>query len=708
MEFLLINHPLDCPICDQGGECELQDLAMGYGRSVSRFTERKRVVADEDVGPLIRTDMTRCIHCTRCVRFLEEIAGTSEMGGAGRGDRLEIGTCIETSIDSELSGNIIDLCPVGALTNRPYRYSARAWELASRPSHALHDGVGSSLWYHVRRGRVMRAVPRDAERLNETWLSDRDRYSHFGLYAEDRLLAPQIKQDGHWREASWDEALEAAGAMLRTAGADLGILMSPSVSDEEYFLARRLADGLGTDHIDHRLRETDFSDEHERPVVFQGSIEELEHADRILLVGCNVRQEAPILGHRVRKAWRAGAQVHAINPLDWDFHFELAGQRIAAPQHLARELAALCSALGEELPAGLEPVMAQDEHRAMAASLGQAERAVVLVGQAAMSHPRAALLRTLGARIAACTGGVLNLLSHGGNGSGALARGARPLGCGKNSARMIREPCPAYLLWDFEPDCDLEDPRRAMAALQGAKAVVAVTAFAGPGVRACADVLLPLAPWPESDGTITNLEGRRLAFKAAGRSQGQSRPGWKILRRLGSGLDLSGFDQVSLEEVRNQLETSEIARLRNLAEGDGPVPPGAVQDASLYRIGEVPLYSVDALCRRAQALQATVHAQEPWLGLHPEDAQALGLADGVQAEVSQGGDWVEMVVRCSRAIPQGGARVPCAVPQLAALGPAQGPVEVRAVSENSAAAAGDAPDDVLAKVGPDPGPGEAE
>ena len=345
MEFLLINHPLDCPICDQGGECELQDLAMGYGRSVSRFTERKRVVRDKNVGPLIQTEMTRCIHCTRCVRFLEEIAGTSEMGGAGRGDRLEIGTCVENSIDSELSGNVIALCPVGALTNKPFRFSARAWELMARPSVAVHDGVGSNLHYHVRNGRVLRCVPRENEAVNESWLADRDRYSHFGLYDDDRVLQPQVKEDGLWKTVSWDEAITLAAAKLRAAadshgGGQLAALMSPSAATEEYFLAQSLLRQLGSDNIDHRLRDGDFSDDPARPLspAFSLPLAEISSCDAVLLIGCNPRQEAPIVGHRIRQAWRGGAQVSVVNPLDWPFTFDTSLDSIVAPQQMLQEL----------------------------------------------------------------------------------------------------------------------------------------------------------------------------------------------------------------------------------------------------------------------------------------------------------------------------------------------------------------------------------
>ena len=346
MEFLLINHPLDCPICDQGGECELQDLAMGYGRSVSRFTERKRVVQDHNIGPLVQTDLTRCIQCTRCVRFLSEIAGTDELGMYGRGDRSEIGASLSQGVDSELSGNVIDLCPVGALTNKPFRFSARAWELLARPSLGGHDGVGSNVWYHTRGGKVMRAVPRDCEAINETWLSDRDRYSHFGLNAQDRVLEPMIKVDGKWANVSWEEGIRCASEALHSSvsthgASSLGILMSPNASTEEYFLTKRLADGLDCANIDHRLREQDFSDDAARAAgaSFQAPMVAMDDAKAIVLVGSNIRHEAPILGQRVRKAWRRGTQVAALNPVDWNFHFSLAHQLITAPQNMVGALA---------------------------------------------------------------------------------------------------------------------------------------------------------------------------------------------------------------------------------------------------------------------------------------------------------------------------------------------------------------------------------
>ncbi|MCU0988761.1 MAG: NADH-quinone oxidoreductase subunit NuoG [Xanthomonadales bacterium] len=700
MEFLLINHPLDCPICDQGGECELQDLAMGYGRSVSRFTERKRVVKDKNVGPLVQTEMTRCIHCTRCVRFLEEIAGTSEMGGAGRGDRLEIGTLIENSIDSELSGNIIDLCPVGALTNKPFRFSARAWELVARPSVAVHDGVGSCLHYHVRNGRVMRAVPRENEATNENWLADRDRYSHFGLYAEDRALHPQVKESGVWKTVSWDEAMAVVAGALRGAvdrhGAEqLAFLMSPSAATEEYFLAQLLARGLGCGNIDHRLREVDFADDAARPrsPAFAMPLADIGRSDAILLLGCNPRQEAPIVGHRVRQAWLGGAHVAVINPLDWPFTFETRLDAIVAPQHMPGELAALAAAVeratGTAAPDALRRTLdgaaVNERHEQLAARLKDAERGLLLLGQFAMAHPDAARLRALADYIARATGAALDLLCGGGNATGAWLAGAvphrgpggAPTQPGMNAAQMLESPRKAYLLWGIEPEFDVDNPARALRALEQAETVIAVASFATDSLRAVADVILPLAPHAESEGSLVNFDGCFMAFAAAGKASGDARSGWKILRRLGGELAIEGIAQVDLGAVQADLR-------RALEHGGVTASEVALRDATvsqgLYRIGEVAMYSVDPLCRRATPLQETAQAQSRFVGLNPADAARLGLAEGALARVRQDEDptagWAEVEVLVTEKVPAGGVWLRSATCDARLLGHAVAPVVV--------------------------------
>jgi NADH-quinone oxidoreductase subunit G len=690
MEFLLINHPLDCPICDQGGECELQDQAMGYGRSVSRFTERKRVVKDKNVGPLIQTEMTRCIHCTRCVRFLEEIAGTSEMGGSGRGDRLEIGTCVENSIDSELSGNVIDLCPVGALTNKPFRFAARAWELMAKPSIALHDGVGSHLYHHVRRGQVLRTVPRENESLNESWLSDRDRYSQQGLYSDDRVLEPQVKENGEWKAVSWDEALDTVAAILKDAGADAGMLMSPSAASEEYFLAQALMRGLGSGNIDHRLRQADFSDDAAQPVTpaFDMPLAAIDDADAVLLVGCNPRHEAPIVGHRLRQAWRRGAGVSAYNPVDWEFHFDTSLDAIVAPQKLVSELAGLANAVeaktGKSAPgalrAELDKASVTEAQQALAERLAGATRGLVLIGQAAQQHGDGAWLRALATYIAAATGCALNLLSAGGNARGAWLAGAVPhrgpagssATAGKNVQQMLDSPLAAYVLWGIEPGFDVANPSQAVKTLRGGGKVIIVASHAASGLYEMGDVILPLAPQPESEGSMVNYDGSVLAFAAAARPSGQVRAGWKILRKLGGQLGLEGFSQVSLAEVQNDMQRALAA------EAVQPSAPelGAAGGDGLHRIGDVPMYAVDALCRRAQPLQNTTLADVDFITLNGADAVRIGLADGAKARVSQGGMEREFEVRISDRVPEGGAWLKSATCATRMLGHAFAPINV--------------------------------
>ncbi len=698
MEFLLINHPLDCPICDQGGECELQDLAMGYGRSVSRFSEQKRVVKDHDIGPLVQTDLTRCIQCTRCVRFLDEIAGTNELGMFGRGDSAEIGTSLSQGIDSELSGNVIDLCPVGALTNKPFRFSARAWELMARPSVAAHDGVGSNVWYHTMRRQVMRAVPRDCEATNESWLSDRDRYSHFGLRSEDRVLEPMIKVDDHWTNVSWDEGLRVAAEALRGAvtahgGTGLGVLMSASVSTEEYFLTQRLARGLDCPNIDHRLREQDFSDDPARSqaAAFQSPMADIDTAETILLIGSNIRHEAPILGQRVRKAWRNGAQVAALNPVDWNFHFSLANKIITAPQHMLAELAALATAVssktGKEIPAslqaGIADVQAGESHTAMAEMLNSDGNKMLILGQAAMAHEQAAWLRQLSAWIATASGATLNMVSHGGNATGAAMAGAIPgfaaggteTDAGLSAREMLASPTKAYLLWDVEPEFDLANPELVKQALESAESVVAVSSFAGDSLKATADVILPLAPLAESEGLFYTFDGQSFAAEPAVKIAGHARPGWKILRRLGTELELDGFSQVDITSLREEM----LAEIGDVSFATAEVELAAPQKGGdLYRVGEVAMYGLDALCRRSEYLQQTVHAENDFVGLSPDDAGSKGLVEGHKVKVSQGSSFTTLPVRICNELPTGAVWVKSATEPGKALGDSFGPIRVEA------------------------------
>jgi len=633
MEFLLINHPLDCPICDQGGECELQDLAMGFGRGVSRYTEKKRIVKDKNLGPLVSTDMTRCIHCTRCVRFGAEVAGIQELGANFRSDHSEIGTYIEKSVDHELSGNIIDLCPVGALNNKPYRYSARAWEMVAKPLVSPHDCAGSNLFGHVLRGRLRRVVPRDNEAINESWLSDRDRFSCHAIYGEDRLLTPRVKRDGQWVDATWQDALNAAVGMLREAtvgggASGLGTLVSPSATLEEAYLLQRITRYLGSDNIDYRLRQSDFRDQANdaRAPLLGCSLAELDTRQGMFVVGSNLRMEVPIVAHRVRKAARKGASVAFLNPAAYEYYFKPAAYLTAAPEamaaNLAAVLAAAASAGGTAVPAHLaravEGVAVTDEHRAAAQALAR-KPGLVLLGQIAQRHPQYADLRSLAAGLAAVTGAAFGCLSEGANAAGAALAGATPhrgpggqpiARSGFDARGMLETSRNAYILFGIEPSKDLAEGAAALRALRGA-AVVAFTSFVSDELDDVADVLLPLATFAETAGTFVNAEGRWQSFDAAADLVGDARPGWRILRVLGNELELPRCEYRSPSDVTTDLER-ELDDARELSAADAqykgsfaPHPQGGASTAGTLVL-DVPIYEIDALVRRSQPLQDTV------------------------------------------------------------------------------------------------------
>ena len=569
MEFLLINHPLDCPICDQGGECELQDVALGYGGDVSRFAERKRVVQDKDIGPLIATEMTRCIHCTRCVRFGEEIAGLRELGATGRGENMEIGTYVAHSVASELSGNIIDLCPVGALTAKPSRYRGRSWEYVQHAAVAPHDSVGSNIFIHTLRGKVMRVAPRENEQVNETWISDRDRFSYEGIYSDDRLAKPLIGG----AETTWETALEAAAAGLKDViarhGADaVGFLLSPTATMEELYLAQKLARGLGVANIDHRLRQADFSDQGAAPVFpwLGQALEDLGQVKAALLVGSNVRMEQPLAGHRLRKAALAGSQVMFINPRDFDFRFPVAAKAIVDPVGMVTALAGVAQAVaelkGESAPAGLASLIAGatagDTERTIAAHLVNHTPATVLLGNLAVSHPAFAQLRALAGFVARCSGARLGYLPEAANSAGGWLAGAVPHRLpggtpaptvGLDARAMVEAPRRAYVLLGVEPELDCWNGAAALHALQGAEFVVALAPYASAASKSYARVILPVATFAETSGTYVNVEGRWQSFPGASKPFGDARPAWKVLRVLGNLCGVSGFEYVSSEET---------------------------------------------------------------------------------------------------------------------------------------------------------------
>lgn len=649
MEFLLINHPLDCPVCDQGGECELQDVAMGYGRSVSRFVERKRVVPDENLGSLVASDMTRCIQCTRCVRFTSEIAGTHELGGMGRGDRLEIGTYIGKAIESELSGNVIDVCPVGALTNKPFRFRARPWELVARESIGYHDALGSNLWMHLRRGEVLRTVPRDNEGINENWLSDRDRYSHAGLNAPDRLDVPMIRRGDEWHEASWDEAIARSAELISAqAGDDVGMLVHPSTSNEEGALLAAFAQGIGSGNVDHRIALADLAD---APVAvpFQMPLAQIENADVIVLIGCNPRHEAPLLSHRIRKAQVGGAKVIAINPVDFDFNFELAQRHLITPAALVDAVLNIGAAAAASLPGdATAQAISADDCATLATMLRNAQRGVIVLGEVAAAHPQASWLRRAAQAVAQATDVAVNELPHGANAIGLARSGVLPQA--RDAQAMLAQPRKAYVLYGIEPAQDFADQPAALRALSQAAAVIAFTAFADETTRRVAQVMLPIGLAPEIDGTYVNVDGVAQSVAAAAKLPGQARAGWRVLRALGAQLALPGFDFIELAQWRARLAP------RDVAAGSAVAPrSAATAEAALQSVATRAIYRIDAVTRRAAPLAAHPLTAGARVALNPEDALARGLAEGAIAKVDDGRGTAALPVVITTRVPRGAA-----------------------------------------------------
>ncbi|MEM9171352.1 MAG: NADH-quinone oxidoreductase subunit NuoG [Pseudomonadota bacterium] len=625
MEFLLINHPLDCPICDQGGECELQDLAMGYGRDVSRYSQTKRVVKDKNIGPLVSTDMTRCIHCTRCVRFGQEVQGLQQLGTTGRGEQMQIGTYIEQNVDHELSGNIIDLCPVGALNNKPYRYSARAWEMLQQPLIGAHDCVGSNVFAHTLRGTIKRIVPRPNDAINETWLSDRDRFAYEGIYAEDRLQRPRIKVNDSWQETDWETALQRAAQIFKQAGDKTNVLVNPQATLEEGWLLQRLAEGLGSANIDHRLHRTDTEQQSLEPVFpFLGMpINQLDTLDGALIVGSALRHEAPILAHRLRKAAvNNSAAVTFIDTQLNEYHFEhrsISGPLVAQLLAVTQAAAALTDASLERAMLDALPVIdVMPEHQAVAQALLDANRGLILLGVAAASHERFGELRWIATQLANLTGVTIGYLSAGPNAAGLSLAGVLPhrgsaghprSEVGASANTIATSPSGATLLWQVEPETDLGAHEGAGDALAKVP-VVACTSYRSEALASVADVMLPIGTYAETDGTYINVEGLAQSWQAAARLVADAREGWKVLTRLGQALNLTGFD-----DTESSALTAESLAAIDLSTPDNrDYAPSALrrvngEDTSdpLYR---TPIYEVDALVRRARALQMTTAGEQ--------------------------------------------------------------------------------------------------
>jgi NADH-quinone oxidoreductase subunit G len=687
MQFLLLNHPLDCPICDQGGECQLQDLAVGYGPSASRYHEEKRVVHAKDVGPLISMkEMSRCIHCTRCVRFGQEIAGVMEFGMLGRGEHSEITSFVGKTVDSELSGNMIDLCPVGALTSKPFRYSARTWELSRRKSVSPHDSLGSNLIVQVKGAKVMRVLPLENEAINECWLSDRDRFSYEGLNSEERLTAPMIKQNGQWQTTDWQTALEYVAHGLRNIrhehGADaIAALATPYSTLEELSLLQKLVRGLGSDNIDFRLRQTDTIADPKFTPWLGMSIEAFSELKRVFVIGSFLRKDHPLLSAKLRSAVRRGASLSILHAADDDLLMPVANKMITAPGDWVAQLGEVAVAIAQSknitAPAELANLQPSATAKQIAASLLSGEPRAIFLGNAAAQHPQASQLHALAQWIAAQTDARFGYLTEAANTVGAYLANARHSGS-DNAHSLVAQARKAYLLLHTEPELDCADPRTAHAAVNQAEMVVVMSPFKH--AMAFADVLLPVSPFTETSGTFVSAEGRAQSFNGSVKPLGETRPAWKVLRVLGNLLSLEGFAYESSEDIRNEILASSsldgldlTGRLNNHA--DIALKP-VQRSQGIERLADVPLYFSDAIVRRAESLQQTTDAHVPRAVVSAALAEKLDVAPGAKVRVSQGTTTIMIDCAIDRGLPDNVVRIASAHVSTAALGPMFGAISV--------------------------------
>ncbi len=685
MEFLLINHPLDCPICDQGGECQLQDLAVGYGKSESRYEEDKRVVVPKDAGPLVSMqEMARCIQCTRCVRFGQEVAGVMELGMIGRGEHSEITAFVGQTVNSEMSGNMIDLCPVGALTSKPFRYSARSWELSRRKSVSPHDGLGSNLIVQVKNGKVKRVLPLENDAVNECWISDKDRFAYEGLDTADRLTQPMLKQGGEWKEVDWQTALEYVAHGLKNIkhehGANaLATLATPHSTLEELHLLQKLTRAMGSDSVDTRLRHSDFSLTGVTPWLGM-SITEFGQLNRAFVIGSFLRKDHPLLATRLRTSIKNGAKLSVLHATDDDLLMNVANKMIVAPSEwlsaLSQVVVAVAKAKEVAAPAGFEGVTASDAANAIAASLISGENKGVFLGNAAVQHPQAAALHAAAQWIAEQTGAKLGYLTEAANTVGAYIVNANG-----NKAPAFSEAKSAYVLLNVEPELDAHNPQAAIAALKKAEMVVVMSAYKH-GLD-YADVLLPVSPFSETSGTFVNCEGRAQSFNGTVKPLLETRPAWKILRVLGNILGLSGFGYDTSEAIRDEVlgagVTDLSAKLNNVSAQS--LVAGSTSSTGTERIADVPIYFADAVVRRAESLQKMADAAAPKAHLSSALAQQLGVAAGDTVKVTQGSGSAILVAAVDAKLPANAVRVAAAHASTAALGAMFGPITVEKAGE---------------------------
>ena len=694
MEFLLINHPLECPVCDQGGECQLQDIAVGYGGTQSRYIEKKRIWVNKNYGPLISSGATRCINCTRCARFTTEIAGVTELGQVYRGDHAEITSFLGRSVNSELSGNIIDLCPVGALTSKPFHFTARTWELSRRRSVSPHDSLGTNLIVQTRHDEVVRVLPFNNDKLNECWITDRDRFSYLGLASDERLTLPLIRNGDEWQTASWQLALEFVASRLASVvkeqgGQAIGALASPQSTIEELYLLQKLLRGLGSQNIDHRLRRRDFRGDASRAgAPWLGmSVTDIHDLHSILVIGSFLRKDAPLLAQRVRhSALRHGLEVNTISPSAEDWAMPTKTRARVAPDKLVSALAAVASALATEKGVAVSDVLSNrlpqeisDDARAIAQSLARGENNAVWLGNLAEQHPRADELHLWAQEIAHLAGASFGFVGEAANSTGGYLARATPGEGGLNTREMLEKPRHAYVLLGAEPDLDFADGPATVAALSRAQFVVGLAAFDSPALRQVADVLLPLAPFTETSGTFVNCVGDVQSFNAVAKTRGEARPGWKILRVLANLLDLAGFVQDDSETVRDEALLTDVRTQLSNSLGDVPEAVAVVSaEGCLQRVTDIPIHFADPLVRHSTALQKTADAAAPTAKISSATLAALGVTAGDKVKLT-GVEAVTLTAELDDTVADGCVRVAAAHLSTVPLGPLFGELSVERV-----------------------------
>ena len=643
MEFLLVNHPLDCPVCDQGGECELQDLSLGFGADTSDFADNKRAVTDEDLGPLVATEMTRCIHCTRCVRFCDEIAGSQQMGAFGRGNNMSIGTFLTQGLKNELSGNVIDLCPVGALTSKPFRFSGRSWEFKQHSSIAPHDSVGSNVYVHTQDknytagSRLMRVLPKENESINETWISDRDRFSYSGVYAADRLDKPMLKRNGKWVKVSWQSALTYMADTLMSIkksnkSDDIGILAHPSSTTEEFFMLQTIAQHLGCSNIDHRVTTGCFEDQDSFGLYPQLNMN-IGSAKAVFLVGSFAREEQPILCHKLRMAAKNGTKIFVLNSYNYDFACDIVQNVVVPSGEMASSLAAL-----NDIIAGKSGVDATAEIKALGAELKAcADGLAVIAGEQVESHMGGGIIRGLLAAIAAK--GSFSQITRGANSQGAWISGAIPhRGAfnktkkqGLDAAAMLAGKLACYILHGIEPEADCLDPAGAIASLTAADFVVVCNPFVTATMKSYANIILPIATFAETAGSYINCEGKMQQFRPALEPVAESKPAWKVYRVLAELLGVPGADFESCHDITQHI----VKNMPKPVAQSWQAVTAVEANSGSHRIGHWPAMCIDPLVRRSEALQATLEQNVGYVKLNSAFAKAKNIAEGQKITLEQ-------------------------------------------------------------------------